>query len=139
MSPVYLLDTNVLSEPLRPTPNSSVLSHLRDHQTELATCAPVWHELVFGCRRLPRSRRRTLIQGYLDEVVFPTIPILPYDDVAARWHAEERARLAGAGLTPPFVDGQIAAIAAVHHLVLVTSNTADYANFRDLQVEDWRA
>jgi tRNA(fMet)-specific endonuclease VapC len=39
------------------------------------------------------------------EVVAPTMPILPYDEQAAEWHAAERARLAGIGKTPPFADG----------------------------------
>ena len=58
---------------------------------------------------------------------------------AADWHAAERARLTGLGRTPPFVDGQIAAIAHVNGLVLVTANVADFRHFADLSVEDWRA
>jgi tRNA(fMet)-specific endonuclease VapC len=64
--------------------------------------------------------------------------VLPYDAVAAEWHAAERARLAASGLTPPFVDGQIVAIAAVHRLVLVTSNVDDFAPFEGVEVRDWR-
>lgn len=43
------------------------------------------------------------------------------------------------GLTPPFLDGQIAAIAYVHDLVLVTSNVSDFQNFEGVDVVDWRA
>ena len=65
------------------------------------------------------------------------MPILPYDSAAAEWHARERARLAARGETPPMLDGQIAAIAAVHGLIVVTSNTADFNRFADLRVESW--
>lgn len=65
------------------------------------------------------------------------MPILPYDERAAHWHAVERARLVAAGRTPPFVDGQIAAIAVVNDLVLVTANVADYEPFAGLTVENW--
>jgi tRNA(fMet)-specific endonuclease VapC len=71
-------------------------------------------------------------------VVAPTIPVLVYDGQAAAWHAAERARLVSLGRTPSFADGQIAAVAYTNQLVLVTSNTIDYANFVDLTIEDWR-
>jgi tRNA(fMet)-specific endonuclease VapC len=135
----YLLDTNVLSEPLFPAPDRRVLRRLRDHQDEIATASVVWHELRFGCYRLPRSARRTAIEEYLNEVVAPSIPILPYDVGAADWHAAERARLTGMGRTPPFADGQIAAVAKVNDLVLVTANLADYATFQGIRVVDWHA
>jgi tRNA(fMet)-specific endonuclease VapC len=104
----------------------------------LATASVVWHEILFGCYRLPPSARRSAIEEYLNEVVAPSIPILPYDARAAGWHAAERARLTGRSMTPPFADGQIAAVARVNDLTLVTANLDDYASFRDIQVEDWR-
>jgi tRNA(fMet)-specific endonuclease VapC len=139
MTVAYLLDTNVLSEPIRPRPSPSVMSRLKAHQNEMALAAPVWHELCFGCRRLPHGRRRQAIQRYLDEVVWPCLPILPYDREAAEWHAAERARLEALGLTPAFVDGQIASIARVNDLVLVTANLEDYRQFEGLQLADWSA
>lgn len=138
MSPRYLLDTNILSEPLRPKPNPSIQERLRRHQEELATAAIVWHELLFGCYRLPPSAKRKAVEDYLFRVVAPSIPILPYDERAADWHAAERARLVAAGKTPSFADGQIAASARVNDLILVTANTTDYEGFRELNVEDWR-
>ena len=134
----YLLDTNVLSEPLLPAPNEEVLRRLRDHRDEIATASVVWHEMLFGCYRLPSSSRRAAIEGYLNGVILPSIPILSYDARAARWHAVERARLTGIGRTPPFADGQIAAVARTNDLVIVTSNVADYAGFHDVRIADWR-
>ena len=61
----YLLDTNVISEPLRPAPNPKILERLRKHQDQLATASVVWHELLFGCYRLPDSERRAVIEEYL--------------------------------------------------------------------------
>ena len=134
----YLLDTNIISEPLRPAPDPQILERLRSHQERLATASVVWHELLFGCYRLPASERRTAIEEYLQRVVAASIEILPYDERAAGWHAAERARLASAGRTPPFADGQIAAVARTNDLVLITLNLTDYEGFRDLRVEDWR-
>jgi tRNA(fMet)-specific endonuclease VapC len=134
----YLLDTNVISEPLRPTPNPSVLQHLEEVQDQLAIPAIVWHELWYGCLRLPVSKRRTVIETYLRQVVEVTMLILPYDAAAAEWHAAERARLTAVGKTPPFVDGQIAAIAHTNELALVTFNLSDFQDFIQVQLEDWR-
>jgi tRNA(fMet)-specific endonuclease VapC len=135
----YLLDTNVISEPLRPAPDAGVLEKLRLHEDSLAISAITWHELWFGCQRLPDSARRVAIEIYLLEVVAPAMPILPYEEGAAAWHAAERARLAAQGHMPPFADGQIAAIAHQGQLTLVTFNTSDYQGFQEIRLEDWRS
>lgn len=86
-----------------------------------------------------RGARRSTVEQYLREVIAETVEILPYTREAAEWHADERARLEHVGRPPSFVDGQIAAIASVGGLVLVTRNTRDFAGFRDLTVENWFA
>lgn len=137
MSIFYLLDTNIISEPLRQRPNAIIMQRFQEYEGRLATASVVWHELLYGRNRLPASKRRTKIEVYCEEIILPTIPILPYDARAARWHAEERARLEAVGQTPSFVDSQIAAIAATNGLAIVTFNIADYENFANLEVIDW--
>lgn len=137
MSLKYLLDTNIVSEPLRSSPSRTVLRRLASHEGETAIASIVWHELQFGWARLPVSRRRDAIERYLEDVVLASFPILDYDRAAAEWHARERVRLEAAGKTPPFVDGQIAAIACVNDLVLVTGNKVDFRGFKGLRVEGW--
>ncbi|MEM9543798.1 MAG: type II toxin-antitoxin system VapC family toxin [Cyanobacteria bacterium P01_E01_bin.42] len=137
MSLIFLLDTNTLSEPLRPRPNENVLRKIATHRQEIAMATPVIQEILFGCNRLPLSRKRRQIETYLQKSVLSKIPILSYDLTAAVWHARERARLVSIGRTPPFADSQIAAIAKANDLILVTNNIADYANFNDLEVENW--
>jgi tRNA(fMet)-specific endonuclease VapC len=133
----YLLDTNIISEPLRPMPNPTILAYIERHQDEIAIAAIVWHELWFGCARLPASARRTAIEIYLTQVVGLAVPILAYDQRAAEWHARERTRLVDIGKTPPFVDGQIAATAMVHDLTLITLNRDDFIAFQGLRIDDW--
>ncbi len=65
----FLLDTNILSEPLRPQPNLTVIQRLTDQSEELSTASIVYHEMLFGCRRLPESRRRQVIAAYLQDEV----------------------------------------------------------------------
>ena len=133
----YLLDTNVVSEPLRPQPSASIMRRLRQYDGEIAIPSPVWHELRFGCERLPPSRRRDAVERYIETVVLQSFPVLDYDRDAADWHARERARLVAAGQTPPFVDSQIAAIACVNGLTLVTSNKGDFREVTALKVQSW--
>lgn len=133
----FLLDTNILSEPLKLHPNQAVMEMLQRHQQEVAIACVTWHEILFGCYRLPVSRKRQKIEQYLTEVVQPNFPILPYEAASAHWHAVERARLVAIGQTPAFEDGQIAAIAQVNNLILITNNISDYADFQDLSIENW--
>src|SRR5689334_16544578 len=128
----FLLDTNVLSEALRPRPDPRVMEHLKNNERALCTTAIVWHELRYGAERLAPGARRDHLFKYLDEVVVRTLPLLPYDANAATWHASARVELERKGKTPPFVDGMIAAVAAVHGLTLVTNNLADYQHFTGL-------
>lgn len=137
MTPRFLLDTNIVSEPLRAAPSKATIKRLRTHAEEIAIPSIVYHEIWFGALRLPVSKRRSLLEHYIETVVGPTMPILDYDSRAAKWHAAERARLVSDGNTPPFADGQIASIAAVHGLILVTRNTADFTRFRGIEVLDW--
>lgn len=137
MKPRFLLDTNVLSEPVAARPDPSVLERLREHRAELVTASHVIHELAYGAARLPRSARRRNLERYLEQVVLTSMPVLPYDTQAAPWHATERARLEAAGRPVPTVDSQLAAIAVAHGLILVTRNLRDFSSFADLHCVSW--
>jgi tRNA(fMet)-specific endonuclease VapC len=119
-------------------PDPAILSRLEKHQGEIATSSVTWHEILIGAGIAKSARKRDLIEKYLREVVGPTIPVLPYDAHAAEAHAAERARLSRLGKTPPFADGQIAAIARVNGLALVTRNVSDFKAFEGLEIQDWR-
>ncbi len=126
-----------MSAPVSKTPDPGILERLEQHGPECAIAAPVWHELTYGCGRLPKGKRRVALETYLQDVVRESFPILPYDEVAATWHGQERARLEALGRPAPYVDGQIAAVAQVNALVLVTANPKDFARFKELRVENW--
>jgi tRNA(fMet)-specific endonuclease VapC len=139
---MFLLDTNVLSETLRSQPDPGVMRGLKRHRCELSTAAPVIHEMLFGALRFPPDAKRNAVLCEIEHVFLKTLDVLPYDRRAAEWHARQRARLTDEGRTPPFVDGQtaaIAAIAAVNGLTLVTHNVTGFAAFEGLTVEDWFA
>lgn len=133
----YLLDTNIVSEMIKSKPDAAVLERCKKYQKDIAIGAPVWHELQYGCYRMPASRKREMLEMFLEDVIGRNFPILPYEEQAARWHAMERARLSLDGRTPSFVDGQIAAIAVTNGLILVTRNTSDFEVYSGLELATW--
>ena len=133
----FLLDTSIVSAPLAKITDPDVLRQLDANAHKCAIASVVWHELVFGCRRLPQGRRRLALETYLSDVVKTAFPILPYDEQAASWHGLERARLEALGTPTPYADAQIAAVAHVNDLALVTLNVKDFNRFKDLEVLDW--
>jgi len=135
--PRFLLDTNILSEPTKLQPNAAIMRKLEQHHSSIATASVVLHELLFGCYRLPDSQRRRKFEEYIASLLARSLTVFAYDFEAAQWHANERSRLVNLGQTPPYIDGQIAAIAAIHDLILVTRNTADYSCFQNLHLENW--
>ena len=132
-----LLDTNVLSEPMRQQPDAAVMAQIEAGGHQLHTASVVIHELRYGVQRLPKGRRRQRLDQYIQAVLASGLTVLPYDTTAALWHGEQRASLEARGLKPPFADGQIAAIAATQGLVLVTRNTSDFELFDGLQLLNW--
>jgi tRNA(fMet)-specific endonuclease VapC len=132
-----LLDTNVLSEPLREHPHPGVMEQLQRAAHQLHTASVVIHELAYGLERLPSGRKRQRVAAYLDGLLASGLAVLPYDSKAALWHGEQRARLEAEGRRPPFADGQIAAIAATNDLVLITRNLRDFTDFQGLQLHNW--
>lgn len=135
----YLLDTNILSEPLAVRPNAQVMERIQANGQSLAISSVTWHEVLYGMLLMPAGRKRDQIEDYLFRRVRPSLPIIGFDEAAAHWQAEQRARLRQTGRPPSYADSQIAAIAAVNDLVLVTRNLGDFERFQGLKVENWFA
>ena len=133
----YLLDTNIIAEPTKLEPNPNVIDALTRFREEVAISAISWHELWFGTDRIPPSHKRTILETYLTNLANTEMPILPYTQEAGKWFATERSRLTSLSLTPSYADGQIAAIACVNNLILVTRNTSDFIHFDGLHLENW--
>jgi len=133
----YLLDTNILSEAKRPKPNQKVMEKLKLCKYEIATATVVIHELLYGCFRLPESKKRQDLQDYINLVILAQLPLFNYDLKSAQYHAQERSRLSKLGKTPAFSDGQIASIALTNNLFLVTNNVSDFQDFDGLKIENW--
>ena len=94
---IYLLDSNVLSEPTKPRPHPQVLGLMKEHARSLAMSVLTWHELLYGCHRLPQGKRKQRLLGYFRRTVTPYVSILEFNEEMARWLVLERARLSAKG------------------------------------------
>ena len=137
MGLTYLVDTNIVSEMMRPKPAHGVRAKWQQHYAEIGITAVTWHELLTGVNLMPESKRRSAFEAFLFHSIQSVLSILPYDYDSAHWHAHERARLTQIGCKPSFPDGQIAAITVINNLTLITRNVSDFANFKELQLENW--
>ena len=63
--------------------------------------------------------------------------IFPYEKMAGEWLAQERGRLSKKGVTIPLAEGEITAIAFTNQLILVTRNVDDFANYDELNIQNW--
>ncbi|MEN9424846.1 MAG: hypothetical protein RL122_2229 [Pseudomonadota bacterium] len=133
----YLLDTNVISEQTKPLPNAGVIRRWELDSIFACTSATVWHELWHGVHLLDEGKRKQGLVGALEIVKASGLQILPFCEQAAEWLALERVRLKRLGLTPPKYDSEIAAVAVVNNLILVTRNVDDFVMFSGLRVENW--
>lgn len=133
----YLLDTSTLSALVAAKPNPMVFERLTEREAQCAIAAPVWGELVYAYERLDIGKRKAVLESFVADVVLKLFPVLPFDQDAASWLALERARQERAKRVMAHIDGQIAAIASVHDLIVVTTSPKDFAHFKGVRVEDW--
>ena len=133
----YLLDTNIFSEQVKPQPDPKVIARLELDGIFACTSATVWHELWHGIHLMPSSQRQQELTDYMSMSLEDGLEIVPFCRHAAEWLAQERVRLKRLGLTPSKYDSEIAAVASVNHLTIVTRNVDDFTLFSGVRVENW--
>jgi toxin FitB len=125
---MIVVDTNVASELMRPSPAKAVLDWMRGQDgRDLCTTAITVAEIGYGIERLPRGRRREALKAAVAEVfgMFAE-QILPFDAAAAEQYALVVSHRDGLGLPIDGFDAQIAAICRVRGAVLATRHLADF-------------
>lgn len=136
---MIVLDTNVLSEPLKVRPDPGVLDWLTAHGDVALTSVSVG-ELLVGARGLPSGRRRDGLLAAIDHIVRRFADrIFAYDETAARDYArmQESRRLSGVPLSVE--DGMIAAICSTRGAKLATRNTKDFQELGVELIDPWNA
>lgn len=126
---MILLDTNVISEPLRTAPAPQVVEWLDAQPLETLFLSVITvAELRFGVARLPAGRRRSGLREQLETQVLPafTSRVLSFDLGATQAYAELMAKAQKAGFSIGVADGFIAAIAAVNSMTVATRDTTPF-------------
>ena len=138
---MILLDTNVVSEAMKPEPDETVRAWLDGQAAETLYLSSVTvAELMFGIGALPDGKRKDRLTAALDGVMeLFADRILPFDTGAARHYAElaVKARAAGKGFPTP--DGYIAAIAASRGFVVATRDASAFDAAGLEVIDPWKA
>jgi len=138
---VIILDTNVVSEILRPAPAPQVVAWMAEQTgSDLFITAITEAELRHGVALLPAGRRRKALSQLIDEILEKDFRgrVLPFDRVAAQAYAMIAAKRRAAGKPIAQMDCQIAAIARGNAFAVATRNTDDFANCGITVIDPWR-
>lgn len=126
---MILVDTNVISEPLRVAPDARVIEWLDAQPVEtLYLSAITVAELRFGIAALPAGKRRQGLYGSLERRVLPLFSgrVLSFDLAASQAYAELMTTTRSAGIALSKADGYIAATAAANGMAVATRDAAPF-------------
>lgn len=126
---MIILDTNVILEPQRKTPNAHVVEWLDEQPLEtLFLTAITLAELRFGVSSMPAGKRRDNLLDNLEYRVLPlfTGRVLSFDVAASESYAAIMAKAQTAGLAISTADGYIAAIAQTNKMIVATRDVSPF-------------
>ena len=137
---MIVLDTNVVSEAMKPEPHPAVRAWLNDQAAETLYLSSVTlAELLFGIAALPAGKRKNMLAQALDGLMgLFRDRVLPFDTDAARRYAElaVTAKTGGRGFPTP--DGYIAAIAASRGYIVASRDTVPYEAAGVSVINPWK-
>jgi predicted nucleic acid-binding protein len=139
---MILLDTNVISEPLRQAGDANVLAWIDAQAIETLYLSTIsLAELRFGIAALPPGRRREMLHTSLEQRILPLFVgrLLPFDAAASEAYAALRARARAQGKAIAPADGYIAATAATHGLLVATRDTSPFEAAGLPVINPWNA
>jgi predicted nucleic acid-binding protein len=128
---VIVLDTNIISEVMRPQPSRAVLAWLnQQHSPHLFISSVSIAEIGYGLRVLADGQRRRILQNRFEQFIAQGFEyrILNFDKAAARAYAEIMGVRKEMGCPMSFPDAQIAAITHTNNFKLATRNSKDFEN-----------
>ena len=139
---MILLDTNVMSEPLRQAPEPRVIQWIDAQPMEtLYLCAITVAELRAGVALLPAGKRRAALHENLEKRVLPLFAgrVLPFDLPCTQAYAALMAKARAAGLAIATADGYIAAIAAANGFAVATRDVSPFEAAGAAVINPWQA
>lgn len=137
---MIVLDTNVVSEVLKPQPDVRVVAWLESLTDDVAITAVTLAELLAGLRRLPDGKRRDDLTSRVEAAIRPyrdTGAIIAFDAAAAPRYADILAAREAAGLPIATGDAQIAAICRSRDAVCATHNVKNFLHAGAALVNPW--
>lgn len=137
---MIILDTNVLSELLTPTPSKIVIKWLAaQHPPSVFTTAVTEAEILYGLRLLPEGRRRRDLEAAISPIFDEDLSgrVLPFDRDAADLYATIATRRRSAGRPISQFDAQIAAIALSRGASVATRNVSDFEGVGVSIINPW--
>ena len=137
---MILLDTNVVSEPLRSAPAPRLVAWLDAQPPETLFLSVITvAELRFGVARLPAGRRRNGLREQLETRVLPAFTgrILHFDLAATQAYADLMVKAQAAGSTVGLADGLIAAIASANGMAVATRDTKPFTALGVTVIDPW--
>jgi predicted nucleic acid-binding protein len=138
---MIVLDTNVVSEAMKPEPHPAVRAWLNEQAAQTLYLSSVTlAELLFGIGVLPAGKRRDMLAQTLDGLMgLFRDRVLPFDVDAARRYAELAVAAKAAGRGFPTPDGYIAAIATSRGFIVASRDMAPYAAANVTVINPWEA
>lgn len=139
MTLAMVLDTNVLSELMRPQPEARVMAWFEEKaETDFFITAITRAEILLGIALLPSGRRKDGLASAANEMFLQDFAgrCLSFDERAADCYAMVVAERGRAGQPISTEDAQIAAIAMTYGLPLATRNVKDFGNIAGLSIID---
>ena len=137
---MYLLDTNIISEPTKAKANPVVTEKILENIEYSCISSVVWAETLSGIKSLPDGNLKTMLLDYATNQIQKMYEILPFDDFAASIYSDLISRLQTKGKLPQKLDLMIASTAIANNLILVTRNTSDFQPIKEvsnLMLENW--
>ena len=137
---MIVLDTNVVSEAMKPQPHAAVRAWLNDQAAQTLYLSSVTlAELLFGIRALPTGKRKKLLDRALGELLeLFQDRVLPFDTLAARHYADLAVTARDGGRGFPTPDGYIAAIAASRGYIVASRDTAPFEAAGVAVIDPWK-
>ena len=81
--PHYLLDSNIVSEIIKPEPDFNVISKIAEHKSDCAICSPAWQEILYGLYHMPDGMNKKYLDKFINDDVHENFKIKNFTEKTA--------------------------------------------------------
>jgi tRNA(fMet)-specific endonuclease VapC len=132
---MYIFDTDTLSNIVKSRPSPRLLKNLKGLSSEFQYTTSInIAEIYYGAYRSPKKEK---ILKVFEEMVFPNVTVLPFDEETAQVYGQLKAKLEKRGINKSEPDLRIASIALQHKFILLSGNIRHFKDIPRLKIENW--